>query len=304
MEICVLGLSRVVSGDGRSVLVRHQRARALLACLAARPRRLVPRDLLAEEVWGGAPPDAARTTVRSYVARLRRELAPVAEATGVVVSLDGGYLLDVEDDQVDWIRFSRDVEAGTALLAAGRVADALEAAQHALASWGGPPFLDLPCSPRAQELVAQLDQLRLRALEVEGEAMLLADQHEELVPRLAGLVVEHPLEERFWELLLRALLRCGRRAEALAAYGQAQASLQAELGVGPGPRLRAACALAHEVDGREHEAGASAPVVLVPAPRDGRLEDRRHADRRQADRRAAAPSPAGDLRSLLEPVGR
>jgi len=291
VDICVLGPVRVTTANGGQALIRHRRERAVLACLATRPRRLVLRDQLAEEIWGRGVPVAAQTTVRSYVARLRRELAPVAgsgEVAEVVATRDGGYLLDVADEHVDWLRFSRDVQSGAALLSTGQVAAARDAARRALDAWQGPPFVDLPGSPRAQELVARLDQLRLRALEVEGEAMLLAGEHQQLVPRLAGLVVEHPLEERFWEQLVRALLRCGRRAEALAMYGQAQETLEAELGVGPGPQLRAACALAHEGDaGGPLGAGPIGLLLPASAGRSAAVDRRLTHDRRRSERRQA-----------------
>lgn len=194
------------------------------------------------------------------------------------------------------MRFSRDVESGASLLATGRVAPALAVARRAIAAWHGPPFLDLPDSQRAQELVARLQQLRLQALEVEGEAMLLSGEHEQVVPRLAGLVVEHPLEERFWEQLVRALVRCGRRAEALAAFGNARETLHRELGVGPGPRLRAACALAH-ASGQASRGtpgwlvGALAPSSAAWPGSSRQSPNRRRAERRQADRRAVTADP-------------
>ncbi|HEU4489688.1 MAG TPA: BTAD domain-containing putative transcriptional regulator, partial [Jiangellales bacterium] len=84
-----------------------------------------------------------------------------------------------------------------------------------------------------------LEELRLTALEDRVAAELALGAGPGLVGELEALVGRHPWRERLWAQLMTALYRSGRQAEALSSFRRARAALVEELGVEPGPELRA-----------------------------------------------------------------
>ena len=280
MDFSVLGPVRVHGSRGY-VAMPQQRIRAVLTSLAAQPRQAVSAEEIAADVWGAHAPSGAATTVRSYIARLRRVLTPCLDGlpvTDVVVTRDGGYALEVEDRQLDWCRFVADVDEGTTLLGRGEARSAALVLHRALGGWRGAPFIDIAGSSRGAALTAWLQELRLTALQVEGASLLQGDDYARHVPRLAALVVEYPLQERLWEQLVLSLTRSGRRAEALVAFRQARTALRHGLNVEPGSRLTAAYTAAH--DG----SGASSPSTGWDRRGPG-------ADRRRTTRRHTSAGP-------------
>ena len=271
MQICVLGPLEVRTSSGPA-LVPHRRTRAVLCSLASRPRRVVPPDVVVEDVWGDDAPSGATTTVRSYVARLRSALSAAAAAddgspAAVVATRDGGYVLNVEDEQLDWLGFAQAVARADDLLTRRLVREAAGVLHTALDTWRGSPFTELAGTARTAELVSWLEELRVQALELRGEALLQLGRTDDLVPSLRALVVEQPLQERFWEQLVRALAMSGRRAEALLAFSRARDVLRTELQVEPGQRLCAALA-----------------AVLRGEPTSGDERERRSGTDRRSDR--------------------
>jgi predicted ATPase/DNA-binding SARP family transcriptional activator len=233
LELRFLGPVQAVRA-GRDVALGGPRQRAVLALLALDAGRVVPASRLAEELWLGRPPLGAAKTLRSYVSRLRSALAPEV----AVVPRGGGYALSVGPSQVDVGRFEALVAEGRAALSAGEAAAAGNRFREALALWRGPAFADVAeVEPLARE-ASRLEELRLVAVEGRLEADLAAGSHGEVAGELERLVAEYPLRERLWRLLMLALYRDGRQADALAAYQQARAMLAGELGLEPGPELR------------------------------------------------------------------
>ena len=271
----MLGPVRVHASRGY-VAIPQQRIRAVLTSLAAQPRQTVSAEEIAADVWGVDAPPGAATTVRSYVARLRRVLAPHLDdpSDDVVVTRDGGYVLQVEDRQLDWCRFVSDVDEGTTLLGRGDARSAALVLHRALAEWRGAPFIDISGSSRGTSLTAWLQQLRLTALQLEGDGLLQGEDYARHVPRLAALVVEYPLQERLWEQLVLSLTKAGRRAEALVAFSQARTALRLGLSVEPGSRLTAAYTAARS------EGGAAEPSA--DWDRRGTGADRRRDTRRHS----------------------
>jgi predicted ATPase/DNA-binding SARP family transcriptional activator len=187
-----------------------------------------------EEVWLGQPPPGAAKTLRSYVSRLRSALAPEV----AVVPRGGGYALSADPGQLDLRRFEALVAEGQAALAAGEATAAGNRFREALGLWRGPAFADVAdVEPLARE-AARLEELRLAAVEGRLEAGLAAGLHGQVAGELERLVREYPLRERLWQLLMLALYRSGRQADALAAYQRARAMLAEQLGLEPGPELR------------------------------------------------------------------
>jgi ABC-type branched-subunit amino acid transport system substrate-binding protein/DNA-binding SARP family transcriptional activator len=149
-----------------------------------------------------------------------------------------GYLLMIDDDQLDLRRFERRVADGRALLASGDASGAAERIREGLGLWRGRPLADLENEPLAAEVTRELDESWLAAIELRMEAELATGRHGELVSELAALVRRHPLREKLRAQLMLALYRSGRQADALDAFDAGRRVLGEELGLEPGTRLR------------------------------------------------------------------
>ncbi|HEY1365930.1 MAG TPA: BTAD domain-containing putative transcriptional regulator [Gaiellaceae bacterium] len=232
LELCLLGPLEVVA-DGRAMELGGPRQRALLALLLREPGRPMSSGRLAEELWHGDPPAGAETTLRSYVSRLRKALGRDA-----VVSRAGGYVLDVDQEQVDAFRFERLLSQGREAMGRGAAGLASERLHAALALWRGRALADVFDSGCLAGEARRLEELRLVCVEERLEADLMLGRHAELVPELRLLVEHEPLRERLWCQLVLALYRSGQQAEALAAYREARQLLDSELGLEPGEELK------------------------------------------------------------------
>ncbi|WP_214327421.1 AfsR/SARP family transcriptional regulator [Nonomuraea sediminis] len=221
MEFRVLGPVEV-HVDGRAVPVPGPRRRALLAALLLSPNRLVTVDRLVDAIWGEEPPASAAPNLRQHVTALRRALG--SQSSRISGQPGRGYRIEVRPGELD-------LDVFTDLVARGLPG-------QALAVWRGEPLQDLPPHPVFTSAAARLGERRLAVLEDWFEARLAAGEHDELLPELRAQVVEHPLRERAWALLIRALHQAGRQGDALAAYAQARGVLADELGVDPGPELQ------------------------------------------------------------------
>jgi YVTN family beta-propeller protein len=233
MQFRILG-SLEVAKDGRPVTLGGTRQRAVLAILLLHRREVVSVDRLVDELWGERPPDTATKTVQVYVSRLRKELGE-----GAVLTRGGGYVLDIEPEQLDAARFERLAHEGRSALEHDEVSSARDLFGQALALWRGPALDDLAYEAFAQGEIARLEELRLATLEERVEADLALGRHSELVPELETLVREHPARERLRAQLILALYRSGRQADALASYRDARRALVDELGLEPSRALQA-----------------------------------------------------------------
>jgi YVTN family beta-propeller protein len=274
----ILGPLEVVR-SGCAVPLGGPRQRAVLALLLLEANRVVSVDRLAEDVWGGHPPPGSVTTLHSYVFRLRRALEPDrlhGVAGDVLVTRDRGYLLRVNREHLDAAMFEEAGAAGRAALEAGRYAEAAQALRTALGLWRGPVLADLADYGFARPEAARLEELRLAAVEDRIDADLALGRHQALTGELERLASEYPLRERLHGQLMLALYRCGRQAEALAAYRRVRDLLTGELGIDPAEPLRRlhASVLAHDpalewnggrlVSADDDRAGAGAPAVSPP----------------------------------------
>jgi DNA-binding SARP family transcriptional activator/Tfp pilus assembly protein PilF len=244
LELGVLGPVRAAR-DGRELELGGPKPRAVLALLLVDAGRVVPTEYLVAVLWRGAPPPGAAKTLRSYVSRLRSLLDPEA----VLVAHGGGYAVRVEPDRVDAARFERLVAAGRAALGRGEAVAAADRFGEALALWRGRALADVAeVEPLALE-AARLEELRLVAVEGHAEADIERGLAAEVTGELERLVAEYPVRERLWRLLVLALYRAERQADALAAYRRARELLAEELGIEPGEELRALeeAVLRHEV---------------------------------------------------------
>jgi DNA-binding SARP family transcriptional activator/Tfp pilus assembly protein PilF len=252
MWLAILGPLQVHDGE-TSVDVPKGRQRVLLAALVLHAGILVSADVLAEAVWDGSPPPGATVTLRSHILRLRRVLGPRAGAR--IVTRRPGYLLQAAEDEVDVLRFRGLCRDGGAALREGAFARADGLLGEALGLWRGAALADVPSELLLREEVPGLEELRLQAEEWRADTALHLGRHGELVAGLRLLAAQHPLREHFHAQLMLAFYRCGRQAEALAAYQHARQVLIDEVGTEPGPELQ-----------RLHQQVLSGdPALAVPA---------------------------------------
>ncbi len=231
MEIRLLGPLEVIAG-GAVVPLGGRRERALLAVLSLSPRQVLSADRLIDELWGEQPPANPTNALQALVSRLRRSLGRPA----TVVTQPPGYLLDLPPEAVDAARFrSMVAEAGTIEDPAVRS----RSYRSALELWRGDALADFALEEFAQRDAAALEELRLMATEERISADLEAGGGAGLVPELEALVATHPLRESLRASQMLALYRAGRQADALRAFSDARRVLGEELGIEPGPELRA-----------------------------------------------------------------
>ena len=226
MQFRILGPLEV-SDDGRPVEIGPGRQRALLLLLLLHEGEVVSTDRLVDELWGERPPPTAAKALQGYVSQLRRVLPE-----GAIETHGSGYVLRSGPS---------DREEFEELLSAAHGRPPREAERMlrtALGLWRGPALADIEYEPWAQPEIARLEELRQVALEERIAADLELGEHVRAVPELEALVAQHPLRERLSALLMLALYRSGRQADALESYAIARRKLTDELGIEPGPELR------------------------------------------------------------------
>ena len=216
--------------------VRAPQQRTLVATLLLEPGNAVSTDRIINEIWGEHPPSTARATVHGYVMRLRRLFGRGTDCP--LVTRGGGYELMIGDDDLDAAVFQRLAEAGQRSIAEGKPDMGIVQLTEGLALWHGAALADVPATPSVAAAVELLDQNRITALEARIDARLTLSEHTEVVDELHRLVEEYPLREQLWGQLMLALYRCGRRADALAAYQRARRTMVDDLGLEPGRPLR------------------------------------------------------------------
>ena len=229
MKYGVLGPLSVCSDDGVEVPLRSRLERTLLATLLVRAGQVVTVGQLVETLWGDRPPSSHASNLQTYISRLRDRLTRTS-----IEHVNGGYRLTVPDKDLDLARFRH--EAKSAQKESGE--KAVERFRAALREWRGPMLAGMSIPLLASD-IAHCDLERLDAAEDCADAHLAAGLPvTNLLPELRQLIAEHPLRERLHGLLMRALCRAGRRADALLAYQHARDLLVNELGIEPGAALQ------------------------------------------------------------------
>ncbi len=233
LRLRVLG-DLAATRDGAAVDLGGRRQRAVLAALVVMRDQVVPADRLADCVWGDHPPASTTAAIQAYVSHLRRRLQPEVGARqrdGVIASTGAGYALRLGPETVDAWCFERAVDAAGAL----SPADAVRTLDDALRLWRGAPYAEYAGEAWVEAETVRLTELRSVARERLLEARLQLGDAALLVGDLEALVAEDPLREERWRLLVLALYRAQRQADALAALRRARATLAEELGIDPGP---------------------------------------------------------------------
>lgn len=278
MRFVILGPVEM-SPDGRPSSSLAQRHRAVLAYLLLHARQVVSVERLIEALWGGAPPETARTQIQIAVSMIRRPLRE-AGAAGVLLTQPAGYVICPEPDHLDLDRFT-----GLTAQAGAEEARDLEACTQrlraALGLWRGPALADVTAA-YATGARLRLDEQRLAAFERLADAELALGRHEELAGELAAMVEANPLRERLCRQLMLALYRCGRRPDALRVARDLREALADQQGLDPSPQvadlelaiLRGDLALDHTPT---RGGGSTTTTTTASAPEPGAAADARPA---------------------------
>lgn len=271
---------------GLRVLPTGAKQRALLGALVVKAGREVSVHRLIDELWGDDPPANAANALQAHVARLRRRLPGPRTPDGPeglggwggaesprrptgaggaggpgglprewIATRSLGYVLHLGPAGTDAQRFHALAAQGRQA-AAHDPARAVELLREALSLWRGPALEGSTHGDICAAEAAQLEEHRITALETMYDASLRAGRHGEVTGELEELTTDHPMRERFHDLLMVALYRCGRQAEALNIYDRVRRRLVRELGVEPGPALR----------GRMEAILRQDPVLALPGP--------------------------------------
>ncbi|WP_066365252.1 BTAD domain-containing putative transcriptional regulator [Herbidospora mongoliensis] len=237
----LFGPLEVRPGNGGPLDLGPPKQRAVLALLALEAGRIVPLDRLIDELWADEAPSSATGTLQAYISHLRRALEPgrpPRTPPKTLLTKEPGYLLAVPPGQIDLARFTRLAEDGRRMLVRGDHRGARETLDKALDTWRGEPLAEFADYEFARPVAARLSEVHASASEDRLDARLALGDAASCVADLERLVQAHPYRERMWGLLVLALYRSGRQADALAAIRRVRALLADELGIEPGPDLR------------------------------------------------------------------
>ncbi|WP_371665579.1 MULTISPECIES: BTAD domain-containing putative transcriptional regulator [unclassified Streptomyces] len=261
LRFAVLGPVRAWRG-GKTLPSGSPQQRALLTALLLRGGRTATASELIDAIWGEDPPSQALAAVRTYASRLRKVLDPQT-----LVSDAGGYAIRTRRGALDLtVAQELAAEADKARATCDR-AQARTLLNKALGLWDGEALASVP-GPYAEYQRSRLEEWRLQLTETRLDLDLEVGCHAEAVSELTALTAAHPLRERLRELLMIALYRSGRQAEALAVYADTRRLLADELGVDPRPelsQLQQRILRADEELARPADEPAPAPAPVRPA---------------------------------------
>jgi DNA-binding SARP family transcriptional activator len=249
VDLRILGTVSV-SRDGEEVPLDGAKQRTVLAALLLAQQRVLSDAQLSLLLWNWEPPATASAQIYTYVSRLRRRLHPHME----IIRQRPGYLLTVHDGRFDYEEFELLSRLGQTEAASGRYEAAARHFHSALGLWRGPALADVT-EYLASSMVPVLDEARMVIREAFFAAQLALGRNAQVAAELTGLVAEYPLRESLRAMLMTALYRTQRQADALAVYQQGRQILAEELGVDPGPALA-----------RTHQAVLTGDLALTGPP--------------------------------------
>ncbi|HET9139822.1 AfsR/SARP family transcriptional regulator [Actinophytocola sp.] len=226
--------------DGRLVALHGGRQRTLLATLLINSGKVVTKEQFFAELWDGRPVAKADNALQALVARLRKLLkSHFGEqfARERLITLPTGYVLYTEPHEVDATLFERLVAAAHGEMAADPVR-ATDMFDLALRLWDGPVLEGVTGGPMCHGSVLHLEETRLAAIEDKFQASVAAGIELGVISELKKMATLYPWRERLAELLMVALYRSGRQADALREYDTVRRRLVNELGMEPSPKLK------------------------------------------------------------------
>jgi DNA-binding SARP family transcriptional activator len=233
LELQVLGPIEVVR-SGVPVVLPGRTTTIILAGLALSPNRIVPNDTLIDWTWGARLPARPRAALQSGISRLRRLVGEeIVETAGL------GYRLRASAEQLDLLRFNELVATGARAADDGAPERALVSLDRALRLWRGYPLSNVDSPALHRDALPGLSERYLRAVEQRSDLCLRLGRYPAVVQELSVIVRQHPFHERLAGQLMIALVKSGRRADALAAYERLRQALAEELGIDPSAALQA-----------------------------------------------------------------
>ncbi|MEU7648226.1 AfsR/SARP family transcriptional regulator [Streptomyces huasconensis] len=229
-----------VRANGRTHTVGGSRQRTLLAALLVTPGRLLSAEQLYNELWGENPPPTFENSLQAHVYRLRRTLQQAAGQGGAAPELltrSSGYVLELGGAETDAAAFRR-LTGQARACTRHSPAEAHRLLDEALALWRGAPFQDVAQGPMSQSVALALEEEQLSAVEDKLWLQIQLADPVNIISELKRMRTIHPWRERLTEMLMLALYRTGRQAEAVETYNSTRRRLSSELGVEPSLRLR------------------------------------------------------------------
>lgn len=243
MEIKILGSLKAAIGDV-SCIPNAAKPRQVFALLAVNTGRVVTTSEISDELWGDDPPRSVATTLHTYIRHLRKKLETVIgvdvtpSSKDILVTEHGGYLLDIEPDQIDAGQYNQLATAGRRAAANGDHVIAAERLGAALKLWRGPALTDVEIGPHLGIEKAWLEESRISDLELRVDMDLRLGRHHRILGELAALCTRYPMLEAFHAQYMLALYRSGRQSRALEIYQRLRGVLVNQLGIDPTPRLQ------------------------------------------------------------------
>ncbi|PXX56321.1 DNA-binding SARP family transcriptional activator [Nocardia tenerifensis] len=239
--INVLGPLAVYDEGRRVSLGETVRAR-LLALLALQPNTAVSRDEIIDVLWGEQPPRSHVNLVHTYVARLRRLFASTGRQNGLprLINARGGYLLEVDGDHLDLVRFTELAAHGRESYRAGDPEAACDSYARGLSCWRGAILSDLDQDLRQHPAAVAVSRERLAAVLDYADIAIALGRHDEAVVRLREVAAEEPLHEGLQARLMIALAGTGQQAAALRLFDELRDRLGDEMGIEPSAELQSA----------------------------------------------------------------
>jgi DNA-binding SARP family transcriptional activator len=227
------------AGDGGLMTIDSVMVRALLATLVLHANQFLSSDRLVAQLWD-EPPTSHQANVRKYAALLRRALD--RRSPGLSGRLEArrhrGYRLVAAAGEIDSERFTELTRQGRCDQHRGDSSAAASAFIRALSYWRGPAGHDLPPYSGIGRRVRALNEERLTVQTELVDARVALGETASVISGLRATVAAHPLHERSWEQLIRAMHAVGNTAAALATYGEARRIIRHSLGIEPSGRLR------------------------------------------------------------------
>lgn len=226
---------------GSGVHLGPPKRRVLLTRLLIEDGRPVSPDRLCDDLWEGAPPSGALSSLHAHISRLRTALEPHRRSRGaatVLVSGTTGYRLDAPSDTRDTVRFEAAAREARDAFTRGDLAQASHETEQALGLWRGSALADSAAYAFAARETARLEESRLAVEELRAAILFHQGDFQGTVHAAEELTTRAPLREASWVLLMRALYLSHRSAESLRRFESVRRMLAQELGVDPGPALR------------------------------------------------------------------
>jgi DNA-binding SARP family transcriptional activator len=239
LDFGVLGPLQV-SVNGQSMPLGTPKQSAVLALLLISRNRAVSRDSLIDAIWADSAQADAIHNLHVYVANLRKILGSAGvDPRAVLASARPGYQLNGPDAACDLGRFTTEKAAGVQAAAAGRFGLASDRLSAALAQWRGPVLDDVRECSFVEPFAAALLEEKVTVHALRAESEIACGRASSVIGELEALVGEHPYREPLWAQLITAYYLAERQTDALDAYRRLRSTLSEELGIDPGPTLRA-----------------------------------------------------------------